>query len=100
MIKAILDDGLAPLAAGGLVIFVLVFVGVAAWVMSRSRQTVDTWASLPLADGLEPVQPRGGAIELPIVSPPADGSSRGARDHGESHEEAKHSCGECENCNC
>ncbi|MEN1679667.1 MAG: hypothetical protein AAGJ46_08740 [Planctomycetota bacterium] len=92
MINAILDDALAPLAAGGLVLFVLVFVGVAVWVLSRSRQTIDTWASLPLADGMQPVQPRGNGGGLPILAEPSLA--------GDGAEEKNHSCGKCEKCNC
>lgn len=86
MIKqAMADGGLAMLAAFGLVVFVAVFAGVCLWVGTRRRQEVEVWSSLPLADGVDPIEPRQQSIENPlaVVSAP---SSRG--------------CGKCENCNC
>ena len=80
MIKEALDGaGMAPLAIAGLLLFVVVFCGITAWTLSRSRRQVATWSSLPLADGTEPVEPR-----LPIAS----------------RHEGSGGCGECENCTC
>lgn len=108
MIKqAMSEAGLEVLAVGGLLTFVAVFLGVTAWVMTRGKKEVDTWSSLPLADGYDPVEPR-----LPIVTKPSDqdgggapggdgpldnqgGSARGEHDH-----HAEGGCGKCENCTC
>lgn len=82
MIKqAISELGLAPIAVAGLLMFVIVFLGVVAWAMTRGRGTVATWASLPLADGHQPVEARQ-PISLDIV----DGKTGG--------------CGKCDNCTC
>lgn len=59
MIKQALSEaGLAPLSVIGLMMFVSVFVGVAIWTLTRERRQIDTWSSLPLADGHEPIEPR------------------------------------------
>lgn len=81
MIKqAIGEAGLATFAVVGLVVFVVVFSCIVAWVGSRGRREVATWSSLPLADGFEPVEPR-----LPIVT----------------HEGPTHSgCGKCDDGAC
>ncbi|MEQ8847740.1 hypothetical protein [Botrimarina sp.] len=75
---ALSGSGLAPLAVFGLLMFVAVFVGVAAWALGRPRQEVAGWSSLPLDD------PKAvGDSRLPIVAPVAAGG-----------------CGKCENCSC
>lgn len=86
MIKQLLNEaGLAPLAVIGLVTFVVVFVGIVAWTLSRKRSVVETWSSLPLVDGYEPVEPRAGkSFDLPIVG----------------EKKASAGCGKCENCTC
>ena len=69
MIKqAMSEAGLAPLAVMGLVAFVVVFLGVALWAMTRGRRQVVGWSSLPLEDGARlPVINAGGtADELSI----------------------------------
>ncbi|TWT97558.1 Cbb3-type cytochrome oxidase component FixQ [Botrimarina colliarenosi] len=100
MIKqAISAAGLEVLAVGGLLMFVAVFAGVTWWVLSRSRKEIDKWSSLPLAEGVDPVDPRLPVVEkpsnpsvdaLPVVGPPDEVSHR----HGEG------GCGKCENCQC
>lgn len=92
MIKAAVDGlGLAPLAVAGLVLFVVTFLAIAAWTLSRSKNQIETWSSLPLADDDdEPLEPRDtddqstGFAEaaLQIVSAPRE------------------SCGKCEHCTC
>lgn len=91
MIKqAMSDAGLEVLAVGGLLTFVAVFVGVTVWVMTRGNKEIDTWSSLPLADGYDPVEPR-----LPITGKPSDSDDQHDKDH---HGEG--GCGKCENCTC
>ncbi|MEM1303272.1 MAG: hypothetical protein AAGG46_00160 [Planctomycetota bacterium] len=59
MIKqAMSEAGLGVLAAVGVTMFVLIFLAIVAWTLSRSRKQVDKWSSLPLADGTDPVEPR------------------------------------------
>lgn len=91
MIKqAMSAAGLEFLAVGGLLVFVAVFAGVCLWVTTRSRKEVDMWSSLPLADGIDPVEPR-----LPITMPVAADK---ADDH---HGDHKHGgCGKCVDCSC
>lgn len=43
-------DGIALLSEAALVIFVLVFLATALWIVTRSRSSVSRWASLPLED--------------------------------------------------
>lgn len=59
MIKeAISEANLPYFAVIGLIIFVAIFVVTSLWALSRSRAEIDTWSSLPLADGYDPVEPR------------------------------------------
>ncbi len=59
MIKqAMSETGLAWFAVIGLVLFVAVLLGVIVWTFTRRKKQIDTWSSLPLADGHEPVEPR------------------------------------------
>ncbi len=59
MIKESLSEAnLAYFAVTGLILFVAVFVSAALWAMSRSRKEIESWSSLPLADGSDPVKPR------------------------------------------
>lgn len=59
MMKEIISEANLPyFAVIGLILFVAVFVTTSLWAMSRSRKEVDTWSSLPLADGYDPVEPR------------------------------------------
>ena len=86
MIKeALADLGLGTLAVIGLVVFFTVFLGVVAWVLTRSRRQVDRWASLPLADGTEPVEARDAADAK--------------RDDGHGHH-GEGGCGQCAECSC
>lgn len=59
MLKDVLSDGvLTHFAVIGLVIFVAVFLGAVAWILSRSKQEVAHWAHLPLAKDTDaPAQP-------------------------------------------
>ena len=41
-----------------LVIFVLVFIALTIWAWTRSRKTIDQWASLPLNDSDKPTEER------------------------------------------
>ena len=43
------DTALTAYAVVGLVMFVLVFVGTAIWILTRPKRQVDGWARLPLA---------------------------------------------------
>jgi hypothetical protein len=82
MIKESLSGlGLAPLAVVGLVLFVATFVGIAVWTMTRRAKQVATWSSLPLVDGMQPVEPR-------------------ANHHDHDHHEDDHECRNCGNCQC
>ena len=72
--ESLAEAGLAPFAVVGLVVFVAVFVAILAWTLSRTSRQVSVWSSLPLADGVDPVEPR-----LPVVSA---------------------GCGKCEDCSC
>lgn len=94
MIKqAMADGGLAMVAAFGLVLFVAVFLGVCCWVATRRRQEVAQWSSLPLADGYNPVEPRGREASNPFAVINAS--------HEASHEAGGgRGCGKCENCDC
>ena len=67
MLRRVLAEGnLTIFAVVGLVLFFLVFLGVAAWILTRGRREVDEWARIPLTrDEDGPVQDRG-----------ADGSAR------------------------
>ena len=57
MFKSVLNDGsLTHFAVWGLVIFVVVFLGVAVWVLTRPRKTIRRWSSIPLDEGV--VDPR------------------------------------------
>lgn len=60
MLKDVLSNGaLTHYATIGLVIFVVVFVGITVWVLTRSRREIQTWAQIPLTgDEREPLQPR------------------------------------------
>ncbi len=50
MLRDVLSSGLLThFATIGLVIFVGVFVGTCAWIMSRSRDEIGDWSRLPLA---------------------------------------------------
>lgn len=93
MIKqAMSEAGLAPLAVIGLVMFVAVFVSITAWVLSRGRREVETWSSLPLADGHEPVQPR---------DEPTPHASEDADEYGDAdHHHGGGGCGKCLQCTC
>ena len=88
MIKeAIAGLGLGTLAVIGLVVFFTVFLGVVAWALTRSRRQVDRWASLPLADGTEPVEARD--------------APEAKRDHDHGHEHhGEGGCGKCAECTC
>ena len=94
MIKqAMSTAGLELLAVGGLLIFVAVFVGVCVWVTTRGRKEVEKWASLPMADGTNPVEPR-----LSITT-----RDTSANDDQEKSNDYKHSgggCGKCVDCTC
>ncbi|MEO0529055.1 MAG: cbb3-type cytochrome c oxidase subunit 3 [Planctomycetota bacterium] len=81
--------GLEVFAVGGLLLFVAVFVGVCFWVTTRSRKEVDTWSSLPLADGTDPVEPR-----LPITTKDTPGPTNDASRHSGG------GCGKCVDCSC
>ena len=61
MLKDVLSNGaLTHFATIGLVIFVAVFLGVTAWILTRSRREVQTWSRIPLTgDEDGPLQPRG-----------------------------------------
>lgn len=90
MIKqAMSAAGLEVLAVGGLLMFVAVFVGVCFWVTTRSRKEVETWSSLPLADGTDPVEPR-----LPITTLTNQEASPENQEHGSG------GCGKCVDCSC
>ncbi len=52
------DANLTNSATWGLTIFVVVFVCVTLWALTRPRKTIQRWASLPLQDGTDPVEPR------------------------------------------
>jgi cbb3-type cytochrome oxidase subunit 3 len=60
MLKDVLSNGaLTHFATIGLVIFVIVFLGVTVWILTRSRKEVQTWSRIPLTgDEHEPLQPR------------------------------------------
>ncbi|MEO1496664.1 MAG: hypothetical protein AAFV43_05890 [Planctomycetota bacterium] len=105
MIKqAMSAAGLEILAVGGLLLFVAVFTGVCLWVTTRSRKEVDTWSSLPLADGTDPVEsrfPTDIADDGPTSEDTArraveqrGGSTADAGDHGAG------GCGKCAECTC
>lgn len=50
----------------GLVLFLLIFLGFTAWVVTRSRQDVDHWADIPLGDeSIRPVTRSSGAASFP-----------------------------------
>ena len=74
------EAGMASFAVIGLVVFVTVFAGIALWALTRGRKEIDTWSSLPLADGTEPVEPR-----LTIV---------------QAESEDRRGCGKCDECTC
>jgi cbb3-type cytochrome oxidase subunit 3 len=61
MLKDVLSNGaLTHFATIGLVIFVVVFLGVTVWILTRSRKEVGTWSRIPLTgDEDGPLQPRG-----------------------------------------
>lgn len=64
MIKESLSEaGLTPIAVVSLVLFVVIFLGIVAWTLTRSRKAVSDWSALPLADGAEPVNSRGSDSE-------------------------------------
>lgn len=75
MLKDVLSNGaLTHFATIGLVIFVLVFIGVTVWVVTRSRKEIHTWSRIPLTgeeDG--PLQPRatGPESSRPFTHPRA-----------------------------
>jgi len=51
MLRDVLSSGLLThFATIGLVIFVTVFVGTCAWILSRSRSEVSDWSRIPLTD--------------------------------------------------
>ena len=60
MLRDVLSDGLLThFATIGLVMFVGVFLGTCAWILSRSKREVSDWAHLPLAsDQDEPTDER------------------------------------------
>ena len=59
MVKESLAElGLTPFAVGGLLVFFGVFVAIVVWTLTRRQKQVDTWSSLPLADGTEPLETR------------------------------------------
>lgn len=96
MIKeAIAGLGLGTLAVIGLVVFFTVFLGVVAWVLTRSRRQVDRWASLPLADGTEPVEAR----DAPAAKRDHDHGHDHGREHGREHH-GEGGCGKCAECTC
>lgn len=61
MLKDVLSNGaLTHFATIGLVIFVVVFIGITVWVVTRSRREIQTWSRIPLTgDEAGPLQPRG-----------------------------------------
>ena len=55
MLKDVLSSGaLTHFATIGLVIFVLVFLAITAWALSRSKREVDDWSRIPLSKDDEP----------------------------------------------
>lgn len=60
MVKDILSDGaLTGYATVGLVIFVAVFLGTCAWILTRSKRQVHDWSRIPLTEDDEgPVDDR------------------------------------------
>ncbi|TWT40767.1 cbb3-type cytochrome c oxidase subunit 3 [Botrimarina hoheduenensis] len=95
MIKEALSQaGLAPIAVVGLIAFFAVFVGVLVWTMTRPRRDIETWSSLPLADGKDPVQPR-----TPPTSSDTDPLTTD-RLQATQLPTVKKSCGKCERCDC
>ena len=55
MIRDILSNGaLNHFATAGLTVFVLVFVAICAWILTRSKDEVRRWSRLPLRNGTEP----------------------------------------------
>ena len=84
MIKqALVELGLESFAVVGLVLFVGVFLGAVAWALSRTRRQVDRWATLPLTEGAEPVEPRDGVAADRADDPHGSGG-----------------CGNCLSCAC
>jgi cbb3-type cytochrome oxidase subunit 3 len=84
MLKDVLSNGaLTHFATIGLVIFVVVFIGITVWVVTRSRKEIQTWSHIPLTgDEDGPLQPRGrdtdpGRPSSPTGSP--SGPHPGAR---------------------
>lgn len=54
MFKDVLNHANLTLwAEAGLVVFFLVFVGVAVWTFTRSRKQVEEWSAIPLSGGRE-----------------------------------------------
>lgn len=60
MLRDALSNGaLTHFATIGLVIFVVVFLGVTVWILTRSKREVHTWSRIPLTgDEDGPLQPR------------------------------------------
>lgn len=95
MFKEVLaGSGLAVFAVVGLVLFVAVFVGVAAWALSRRAGEIRLWSQMPLADGVLRAEegPRSSGIGSAGINPPllviAAPTAK------------KASCGKCEHCDC
>lgn len=60
MLREVLGEGsLVTFANVGLVVFVLVFTGVCAWILTRGKREVNDWARIPLSgDEDEPIDDR------------------------------------------
>ena len=51
MLRDVLSNGLLThFATIGLVIFVAVFAGTCAWILTRSRREISDWSRIPLTD--------------------------------------------------
>jgi cbb3-type cytochrome oxidase subunit 3 len=49
-------ESVMQLSSWALLIFMLVFIGMTIWTWTRSRKTIDRWASLPLNDSYTPTE--------------------------------------------
>ncbi|MEM6673551.1 MAG: cbb3-type cytochrome c oxidase subunit 3 [Planctomycetota bacterium] len=55
MLKDIMGgSGLTVFATAGLVIFVIVFVGITVWALTRKQRKIDQWSRIPLTKDDEP----------------------------------------------
>lgn len=50
MNQTTLDNLMRFTSVAGMLIFIAVFVGVAAWILTRSRRQVRDWSQMPLED--------------------------------------------------